>query len=69
MKWNKCFDKEGLPQVKKDTDILIKPENLPFTYLYVVWDGRQLWRYSGKPNFPWDILLDNVHFKEWAYID
>ena len=70
MEWYKCSDKEGLPKIEdhKDVHLLIKPDNIPFMYLSVVWDGINLWCYSRHPEFPWT-TLDNVHFKEWTYIE
>ena len=49
-------------------ELLIKPEDLPFKYLSVVWDGKNLWFYSNNERSPWDTLHKTVHFKEWAYI-
>ena len=69
MTWYNCSDKEGLPQVEqgKDVELLIKPEDLPFMYLSTVWDGTNLWVYSGNQNEPWQTLDSTVHFKSWSY--
>ena len=68
MIWYECQDTIGLPEVTQDVELLIKPEDLPFKYLSVVWDGKNLWFYSNNERSPWDTLHKTVHFKEWAYI-
>lgn len=69
MEWKSCTDKMGLPKVNgKDVELLIKPDGLPFVYLSTVWDGTNLWVFSGKQEEPWQTLPETVHFKQWAYI-
>ena len=68
MEWNKCQDIVGLPEVDQDVELLIRPENLPFQYLSVVWDGKTLWRFANNNEAPWTALDSSIHFKEWSYI-
>ena len=68
MEWNKCQDTVGLPEVYQDVELLIKPEDLPFQYLSVVWDGKTLWYFANNNDAPWVALDPSIHFKEWSYI-
>ena len=63
MEWNRCENTSGLPEVDQDVELLIKPENLPFQYLSVVWDGKTLWQFANNNETPWAALNPGIHFK------
>ena len=69
MEWNRCQDTVGLPEVDKDVYLLIKPEELPFLYLLVIWDGKNLWHFTNSDHEPFAILHPGIHFYEWSYIE